>query len=443
MKPEIPYPSNARAWGTVSILMLAYVLSFVDRQILNLLVEPIKRDLAISDTQMSLLMGFSFAVFYTISGIPLGRMADRTSRKGLIAAGVLVWSVMTAACGTAKFYWQFFLFRIGVGAGEAALSPAAYSLIADSFPPEKRGTAISVYSMGIYVGSGVAFLLGGLVIHFAAAQGNVVLPLMGEVRPWQLIFLFLGVLGVLFCGVLMLLKEPPRQGVGANVNVSFKEVLGYLGKNRRTVVLHNLSFACLAFCGYGAASWVPAFFMRTYDISASEVGVLYGLIVGVLGCAGIISGGRLSDWLTQRGHKDAPMRVGLMAALLALPSYTGYLVVDLHFAVIAGCVGAFALAMPFGVAAAAIQEIMPNPMRGQASAIYLFVITMIGLGFGPTAVALITDYVFKDESALRFSLAIVSMSATLLAVFLLLASLKPYRLSLQRLKEWDGVAFSG
>lgn len=197
------YPSNLAAWTTVAILMVAYVLSFIDRQILNLLVGPIRRDLAISDTEMSLLMGLSFALFYTLCGIPLGRMADNRSRRGLILFGVLVWSAMTAACGLARSYWQFLTFRVGVGVGEAALSPAAYSLIADSFPRERRATAISVYSMGIYLGSGLAFLLGGLVIKFASAQGDVHLPLFGEVRPWQLIFLILGAAGVLFCLLLL------------------------------------------------------------------------------------------------------------------------------------------------------------------------------------------------------------------------------------------------
>lgn len=205
------YPSSLSAWTTVTILMIAYVLSFIDRQILNLLVEPIRRDLVISDTQMSLLMGLSFALFYTICGIPLGRLADTRSRRGLIAIGVMFWSAATAACGMAKLYWQFLICRIGVGVGEAALSPAAYSLIADSFPPERRATAISVYSMGVYLGSGIAFLLGGLVIQFASAQGNVVLPVLGEVRPWQLIFLILGVAGVLFTLLMLAVREPARR----------------------------------------------------------------------------------------------------------------------------------------------------------------------------------------------------------------------------------------
>nr|WP_198043418.1 MFS transporter [Ketobacter sp. MCCC 1A13808] len=434
MKTSVPYPSTARGWLTVSILMVAYILSFIDRQILNLLVGPIRRDLEISDTQMSLLMGFSFALFYTICGIPLGRMADKTSRRGLIAAGVLVWSAMTAACGMAKHYWQFLFARVGVGAGEAALSPAAYSLIADSFPPEKRATAISVYSMGIYVGSGLAFLLGGVVIHFASAQGDIMLPVIGETRPWQLIFLMLGAAGVIFCVLLAFLKEPVRQGAGAGTEVSFVEVAAYINKNRKTVLLHNLSFACLAFSAYGAASWVPAFFMRSHQMAPSEVGFTYGILVGVFGSLGILVGGRLSDYLTLKGYTAAPMRVGLIAACLALPSYLGYASDNVNVAIAAIGMGAFTLAMPFGVAPAAIQEIMPNPMRGQASAVYLFVVTFFGLGVGPTAVALVTDYVFADDNALRYSLLIISSIATGLAIVLLFASLKPYQRSVEQLR---------
>ena len=431
------YPSSARAWVTVAILMVAYVLSFVDRQILNLLVEPIRRDLLISDTQMSLLMGLSFALFYTVCGIPLGRVADTRSRRGLIAVGVLFWSAATAACGMAKMYWQFLLCRIGVGVGEAALSPAAYSLIADSFPAERRATAISVYSMGVYLGSGLAFLVGGLVIQFASAQGDVVLPVLGEVRPWQLIFLILGVAGVLFTLLMLAVKEPVRRGAGAGVAVPLSEVGRYIRANRRTVLLHNFGFAGLAFAGYGSAAWVPSFYIRTYGWDAGQVGIVYGSIVAVFGCLGIVFGGRLADWMAKRGRSDANMRVGLYSALGALPMVTLFPLMDTAFwASMLMAPTVFCLSMPFGVAPAAIQEIMPNSMRGQASAIYLFVITLIGLGIGPTAVALVTDFVFADDSALRYSLLIVTTLAVLMSIILLAKSLKPYRESVTRLEQW-------
>ncbi|MDL0438412.1 spinster family MFS transporter [Stutzerimonas frequens] len=430
------YPSSTRAWMTVAILMLAYVLSFVDRQILNLLVEPIRRDLDITDTHMSLLMGFSFAVFYTICGVPIGRLADRKSRRGIIAIGVLVWSLMTALCGTAKTFWQFLVFRIGVGVGEAALSPSAYSLIADSFPPKLRGTAMSVYSMGIYIGSGLAFLLGGLVVKFASAQGDVELPVLGMVRPWQLIFLVLGAAGVLFTAVLLLIREPSRKGVGAGVEVPLSEVAGYIRQNRRTVLCHNFGFACLAFAAYGSSAWIPTFFIRTYGWSASDVGVLYGSVVAVAGSIGIIAGGRLSDLLHRRGYRDAPLRVGIISAALTLPLNLAYLAGTGELALALIALHVFTIAMPFGVGPAAIQEIMPNSMRGQASAVYLFVITMVGLGIGPTAVALGTDFVFGDDNALRYSLLIVTGIALVGAIVLLGMGLKHYRGSLDRLQEW-------
>jgi MFS family permease len=432
------YPSPTRAWVTVAILMVAYVLSFIDRQILNLLVGPIRRDLMISDTQMSLLMGLSFALFYTVCGIPLGRLADTKSRRGLIAIGIIFWSAATAACGMAKLYWQFLLCRIGVGVGEAALSPAAYSLIADSFPAERRATAISVYSMGVYLGSGLAFLLGGLVIQFASAQGDVTLPVLGEVRPWQLIFLILGAAGIVFTLLMLAVTEPTRRGVGAGVAVPLADVGRYIRANRRTVLCHNFGFAGLAFAGYGSAAWIPTFFIRTYGWDAGQVGIIYGSIVAVFGCLGIVFGGRLADWMAKRGSTDANMRVGLYAAIGAVPCVLAFPLMETAlWAAILTAPAVFFLSMPFGVAPAAIQEIMPNSMRGQASAIYLFVITLIGLGIGPTAVALVTDYVFADDMALRYSLLIVTSIAVFSSIVLLSMSLKPYRESVVRLQQWS------
>ncbi len=430
------YPTSGRAWLTVFILLLCYILSFIDRQILNLLVEPIRRDLAISDTQMSLLMGLSFAIFYVICGIPMGRIADNKSRKGLIGAGVFVWSLMTAACGLANQYWHFVIFRIGVGAGEAALSPAAYSLLADSFPPEKRATAISVYSMGIYLGAGIAFLLGGIVVTFASNQGDMILPILGTVRPWQMIFLIIGGAGIAFCFVLFALKEPVRKGIGAGISVPIKDVGAYLLSIRKTVICHNVGFAFLSFASYGASAWIPTFFIRNHGLTAGEVGIYYGTIVAVAGSLGIVFGGRLADYWSRKGHKDANMRVGLLAAILTLPCNVVFLLGDLNMVWALMIFNVFTIAMPFGVAPAAIQEVMPNAMRGQASAIYLFVVTLIGLGIGPTAVALVTDYVFGDDMAIRYSLFIVASVATSAAIVLLWMGLKPYRESRLTLEQW-------
>ena len=424
--------SMAYPWLVVAILMVAYVFSFVDRQILNLLVGPIRRDLGISDTQMSLLMGFSFAIFYTILGIPLGRLADHWNRSGLIAGGVVVWSLMTSLCGLASSYWQLFLFRIGVGVGEATLSPAAYSMIADYFPPERRATAISVYSMGIYLGSGIAFLVGGLVIQFAVAQGAVTLPLVGDIRPWQLVFLVLGGSGIVFSFAFMLVREPPREGAGNSV--TFGAVVAHLWRNRRTVLCHNLGFAMLAFCSYGTAAWVPSFFIRTFNWKAGDVGIIYGLIVMVFGCAGILFGGWLTDRWLKRGKTDAALRVGILASGVAIVGGVYLMASTGTLAAVLMVPAVFALGMPFGAAPAAIVAIVPNQMRGQTAAVYLFIVNLIGLGVGPTAVALVTDYVFANDLALKWSMLIVGTIANLMAIILLAAGLKPYRETIGRLR---------
>ncbi|MEH6490937.1 spinster family MFS transporter [Halopseudomonas sp.] len=431
------YPTTVRAWVTVGILLVAYVLSFVDRQILNLLVGPIRADLGINDTQMSLLMGLSFAIFYTVAGIPLGRIADSKSRRGLIAWGVAFWSLMAAACGLAQQYWHFILCRIGVGAGEAALSPAAYSLIADSFPADRRATAISVYAMGIYLGAGMAFLLGGIVVTWANAQGPMTLPVLGVVRPWQLIFLVLGAVGLMFCLVLLAIKEPTRKGVGAGVAVPLKQVGAYLLTIRKAVLCHNFGFACLSFASYGASAWIPTFFIRTHGLTPGEVGIYYGSLVMVAGSTGIVFGGRLADYLARRGYRDANMRVGLLAAVLTLLCNVVFLVDNMPLLWAIMFFNVFTVAMPFGVAPAAIQEIMPNAMRGQASAIYLFTITLIGLGIGPTAVAMVTDYVFMDDMAVRYSIFIVASVITVGSIILLWMGLKPYRAARDTLENWS------
>ena len=431
-----PFASTRYAWFVVVILMIAYVFSFIDRQILNLLVGPIRRDLGISDTQMSLLMGFSFAIFYTVMGIPLGRLADSKSRRLLITAGVFVWSLMTALCGVAKHYWQMFLFRIGVGVGEAALSPAAYSMIADYFPPERRATAISVYSMGIYLGAGIAFLVGGLVIRFVSAQGAMDLPVIGMTHPWQLVFLIIGGAGILFCSMFLFVREPPRHGVLVGTpSVPFRDVMAYVWRNRRTVLCHNIGFSMIAFASYGAGAWIPTYFIRNHGVAPGDVGIIYGLIVMVCGCAGIVLGGWLADRRIRDGQPDAALIVGRWAAVLCGIAFVISLSagnVIVAWAAMAPAV--FFVSMPFGAAPAAIQEIVPNQMRGQVSAIYLFIVNLIGLGIGPTAVALITDYGFGNDLAVRWSILIVAVIACAAAFALLSAGRKPYRETLQRLR---------
>ena len=429
----------AYAWYVVGVLTLLYGFSFIDRQIFSLLVGPLRRDLHISDTQISLLIGFSFAVFYTFFGIPIGRLTDVYSRRWIIAIGLILWSGFTAGCGLATSFTMMLALRMGVGVGEAALSPAAYSLITDYFPRERLATAISVYSMGIYLGSGLAYLLGGLVVAYASSQAAWQIPLLGALRPWQLIFLLVGLPGLLLAPLLVTIRDPaPHMPVRQKITVPIRQVFSYILENRKTFLLHNIGFGLLALSSYSSAAWVPEFYKRTFHWDIKTIAVVYGPFVAAFGCLGIVGAGRVADALRKRGRANGNLLVGSMIGLLSilvtclfcLAPTAAWATFWLSFA----CVLA---AAPFGVAPAAIQQMMPATMRGQASAVYLFSINIIGLGIGPTAVAVLTQHVFGRDDAVRYSLAIVGSVACALSALCLYLALKPFLASLERLDQWN------
>lgn len=426
----------------IAVLTIAYTFSFVDRQILSLLVEPMKADLDINDTQMSLLQGLSFALFYTIMGLPLGRMADTHSRRGLIAGGIALWSMMTAMCGIASNYWYLFLARMGVGVGEAALSPAAYSLIADSVEEKHLAKAISVYSMGIYLGGGMALIVGGYVIKWANGVDNFVLPFVGEIYAWQVVFLCVGLPGLLLVPLLFTIKDP-RKCVVANISAPIsacaapvKDVIKYFSSNRKTILRHNFGFALAALAGYGSLAWAPTFLIRNHGLTAPETGLYYGLIVLFFGGGGVLAGGWIADRWSQRGCVDAKLRVGSIAAACGiLPTIMYPLVDDLALVLVLMSLATFLTNFLMGIGPAAIQEVVPSDMRGQFSAFYLFVVNLIGIGVGPTAVALSTDYLFGSTSAIGYSLALIPTAALILCSVCLWSNLGSYRKCVTALKS--------
>lgn len=440
------YPKPSQAWYSVIILLAAYVLSFVDRQILNLLVAPVRRDLGITDTQMSLLIGFSFALFYSCLGLLFGRLADSMNRPRLIALGVFTWSFMTAGCGLARSYWQLFLLRMGVGIGEASLSPAAYSMISDSFPPAKRAVPFSVYTMATYVGGGFAFLAGALFIRAFETQPSLFLPILGSVRPWQALFLILGVSGICFVLLLLTLRDPFRRGArvleasSAQPRVArlpLRSVVGFLLQNKTTFLCLNLGMAMAALAAYGSTAWEITFLVRNHHLSSSQAGILYGGAQIVSGSLGMLTAGKLVSWLANRGHRDAYMRVAVFAtAAWFLPGTLFLLVPNAKASIALIYVATFFRCMPTCLIPAAILELVPNAMRGQATALYLLIVNLIGLGIGPTAVALVTDRVFGYDAAVRYSLLIVPPLAFLVAAFLFWKGLKSYPASLDRLQAW-------
>lgn len=414
--------SQGHAWYIVAILTLANVSGFVDRQILSLLVEPVKRDLGVTDTQVSLLMGLSFAVFYSVLGIPIGRLADRSSRRAIVAVGAALWSLMTALSGLARSFGQLFAMRIGVGVGEATLGPSAVSMIADAFPRERRGTAMSVYMLGTFLGSGIAYALGAWVVSLTANQAPWQWPLVGEIRPWQSVFFVVGLPGLLIAALAMTMREPARSGgdgAGSD-SPSFAEVMAYFRRHRRTMLTLSFGFACSAAVNYGIGAWLATFFVRTHGWTASEAGTLQGVLTMTLGVAGTLLGGWLTDRWVRAGRVDAPVTVGVLAAAGMIVTAGVYPLVPSATvaAVLLAPLNIFA-AMPWGAANAAIAEALPARMRGQGSAVYFLVVNLFAGAFGPTAVALLTDRVFGDPAALRWSLAACAIGGMSLTMLLL------------------------
>ncbi|MFZ9126086.1 MAG: spinster family MFS transporter [Steroidobacteraceae bacterium] len=423
------WPSPARAWYATFVLMVAYTLSYIDRQILSMLVGPIKADLGVSDTQIGLLQGLAFAVFYTLIGIPMGRLADRGNRKRIIAWGIFVWSLATALSGLARNFGQLFAARVAVGVGEAALGPAAYSMIADQFRPERRGRALGVYSMGVYLGIGLAAIIGGAVVGRLAGQPPLQLPLLGELAAWQVAFMVVGLPGVLVALWVATLAEPSRQGLrpAADSLPRPTEVIGLVLKHRRFFLAHFAGISLLTLSFNAVAFWMPPFLQRVHGLTPGEFGTSLGLILAIGGAAGILTGGMLADSLRQRGHADAEIWPGIISALAVAPLGIGVTVVgsgEAALAVFAGFM--FFSSFPFAAAAAALQAGSPNRMRGQVSAAYLFFVNLAGIGLGSFLTGFLNDFVFADELRIGESMAWIVGVAAPLAALLLWSAREPY-----------------
>lgn len=430
---QAEFPSPWRANYALLLLLLAYILSFIDRNVMAVLIGPIRSDFAISDFQYSLLHGFAFSMFYIVMGLPIARLADRHSRKWIITVGLVSWSLMTCLCGAARSFFTLFLARIGVGVGEATLSPAAFSMLGDLFPREKLARALAIYSLGITLGGGLAYVIGSTVYEWFAAAEQLVLPLFGEVRPWQMTFIAVGAPGFILAIFLGLLSEPARRSgatdaQGAEVHHGLAEIGAHLRVHARAYMAPIGSVAVLGILGYGTMAWYPEFLIRTFDMPRGEAGNQFGLMFLIAGSLGALVGGWSVEPLMRRGYQDAPLRIILAVSVLwILPAALGPLSGSPSMAVWMAAPIVFFLNAHYGVGVAAVQFITPNRMRAQISALMLFVTNLFGLAFGPTAVAMLTDFVFADDLALRYSLAVLPLLVCPLAIILILQGMRSYR----------------
>ncbi len=423
---ERPWPSAARSWGLVVVLVIAYVCAFADRQILALLVDPIKRDLGISDTQFSLLNGLAFSMFYTVMGLPLAWLADRGSRRVLVIVCINIWSLMTAACGAVSSFMALFLARMGVGAGEAGLSPAAYSLIADCFPPEKRARPMSVYATGSILGAGVAFMMGGIVVQWASLAGAISVPLLGVVRPWQVAFLCVAVPGPLIAGLLLLVREPARRG-SVSKGSSGVSLAGYLRRRARVFLLLTFAYSISGMVIASYKAWAPAMLMRKFGWDAATVGLAFGAMLIFGSATGVLIGGWLSDRLAKAGRLDAPPLASLVAVFVAAPfAIAAPLAHDSLVVAVLLAAATFGFGLMQGLPAPALQAIAPNRLRARVFATYFLIGNPIAFIVGPTAVAMVSDRIFRDPAQVGTALACISAVAAPLSAICLVAALKPY-----------------
>ena len=424
-----PLPSPAYAWYTVVLLTIVYVFSFIDRYILALLVEPIKAEMALTDTQIGLLLGPAFAIFYTTMGIPLGWLADRGRRTWIIGAGITVWSLATAASGLARNFIQLFAARIMVGVGEATLSPCALPMIADSFPPEKRGRPIAFYSAALSIGAGLAFILGASVIIWSKTVDAIVLPILGEVAPWQFAFLAVGLPGIPVAIMCLTLREPLRQeqlGLTEDGKAGLREAFGYIRQHWRAYSGFVSIVAVMLIVSY-SQNWLPAMFQRTWGWQPEQYALWYGMGMIIIGPITVNITGWLSDKMTAQGMKDAPVRIIVWGGLLMVPTAAIAPLMPTGELAFAGLlVNLVSLAMISAAAPTALLNITPGEIRGQVTAIYFLVISVTGLLLGPMTVGLLNDLVM-GESGLRYSVALVPIIFGIPVLLLMRWALRGYR----------------
>lgn len=411
-------PTRSRYPALVlAMLLLVYTFNFLDRQILGILAQPIKADLKLSDTELGALGGIAFALLYSTLAIPLALVADRTSRSWVITASLAVWSGFTALCGLATGFWQLFAFRLGVGVGEAGGVAPSYAMIADYFPPERRARALAIYSLGIPIGLAGGALLGGVIASLV---------------DWRWAFIVVGLAGVVLAPIFRLVvKEPPRPRSGSDavrVGAVFRLLAG-----KRSFWLMAFAAAFSSMCGYGLAFWVPSVLIRSFGFTLLGTSHYVASLLLVGGTIGVFGGGWLADRLGAR-DRGAYARLPAIAWLITVPLFGAALMSP------SPVVAWFLFLIPNGLnilwlgpVTTAVQHLVPAPMRATASASFLFINNLIGLGLGSTIMGRVSDAMTAayGADALRYA-TVYALGFYVVAAGLMLCAVKPLR------RDWVG-----
>jgi len=423
-------PSNTYGWYVAFILLIGFTFSFIDRQVLNLLVVPIQNDLNITDTQISALQGLAFVITYVGLCVPIGRIIDKTHRVSVMIIGLLIWSAATIACGFSKNYISMFIARMGIGAGESTVHPGSISILGDYFDSDKIASPMSIYLLGPYLGAGIAMIFGAQVLDWTSQMdSNFILPLVGEVAPWQLTFIAVGLPGILVACLFLTIREPKRriQEIESQEAPSFKKIAEYIKNNWQVYGAIIIGNSCLIILLYGLQSWVPTMLLRVYEWDLIQSGRVYGLIAMLAGSAGVLSGPFVLK-LMSKNNIDAPhfklaiFGISMASLSLVLLPFQANVNIALIFVTLAS----FFVTLPLAGTSSAMVIVSPNRIRGVITGIYVVVTSVFGLVLGPFLVASSTDFIFQDPNAVAKSLALVSVLIGPVGIFFMLKGINAF-----------------
>ena len=434
--PALPYPSAATGWFIVIMLTIAYIFSFVDRYILGLLIEPIKAEFDLSDRSIGWLLS-AFTLIYGFVGIFMGWLIDRGKRVWIVSIGIALWSAATIATGTAKNFVMLFAARMGVGVGEATLSPAAFSIIGDSFPTERRGKPIAFYSAALPLGAGIASLLSGAIIAWTAASGNQTLPLFGELSPWRFTMIVVGLPGILLALFFLFIKEPARRPVAASPDIiagsGFRDAMKYIWDNKLLYFGFLSIIGTMTAIAYSQAFLAPTF-ERTWDWSPQKFAFAYGIAMLVIGPVNMMAIGAISDWWTKKGVKDASLRLLYIGFLILIPTAALPFFMpsgELAFAIL--CLNIVGIGIVTTIGVTALLVITPAQIRGQIVALYYLAISWFG-SLGPIAVGELSSGVFGEDN-LQYALAAVPILFAIVPILLMPLTRRLYLTQMTKLGE--------
>lgn len=420
---------NWRGWTAVAILLVLSIVSSLDRSLISLLVEPLKADLGLSDFQIGLVQGLGFGLFYAVLGVPMGMLVDRFPRKLIVWGGVTVWSLCAAACGLAGNFMQLLIARFGVGAGEATLSPAAYSIIGDHFPPRRLAFVMGVFGAGGVLGISAALAVGGVVIAWAETMRDVDWPLLSALKPWQMAFIVAGLPGVLIAFLVFLVPENPRgKGYIASAHPGTDDLAAFLRLRWKLLACHCTGFGVVAMLAYGMMAWAPVFIMRRFGLSTLDTGYILGAVAAVAGVAGMVFNGWWVDRRFAAGQADSHLRhyvwvcaIGAAAAVLAFSGAQSVAQFLVPYTLVY-------FLQPFtGPAAALIQIVTPPQLRGSVAALFLMVMNLMGLCLGPALVGVLSDFVLRDPARVGDALSLAFVLLSPVGILLFLAGAREMR----------------